>query len=513
MANIGGKKRSASERDSPEYPEAVGTEEGCDEVDETSPSAPKKPALSGFNFRPSLLQQATKGFSLKQSSLPSLSMPKVSTSGESSGSNAATPLQGGFLKMDADELKPVTMDSVRLGMPAASTAFRSPTGGGSANSIGARSPNQVNHSTGHSNNLFLQFLDRANTANSFSSLSSTSAAATPLSVCTTATDTPTTNSISTNEEGSTFQEGNQSEEVGIEGHFAENSNNEGVSGVDAAGMPISFQGASAIFPEVQTVTGEEKERKIVQVPARLYVFDVVTHTWKERGRGEVRLNDAAQSEGLFQSRLVMRTSGSYRLLLNTHLWAQMKCDRANQKSIRITAQHGDHGEVGVFLIMGSAKDIQQLFTAIDRRIEALKRNVGTDVERDGAKSEKDAAQISFDDDDKESFLDEPHSSPDSSPDCHVSTRSRLAPSIKAMPITKTEEKGEVEGSKQEGENREKDGERVEEAKGGLSVGSDGGEGATSDRESTTATPSSSRSPSLGASTTTISSSDNAPEQL
>ena len=63
--------------------------------------------------------------------------------------------------MDADELKPVTMDSVRLGMPAASTAFRSPTGGGSANSIGARSPNQVNHSTGHSNNLFLQFLDRA----------------------------------------------------------------------------------------------------------------------------------------------------------------------------------------------------------------------------------------------------------------------------------------------------------------------------------------------------------------
>lgn len=82
-----------------------------------------------------------------------------------------------------------------------------------------------------------------------------------------------------------------------------------------------------------------------------------------------------------------------------------------------------------------------------------------------------------------------------------------------MPITKTEEKGEVEGSKQEGENREKDGERVEEAKGGLSVGSDGGEGATSDRESTTATPSSSRSPSLGASTTTISSSDNAPEQL
>jgi len=31
----------------------------------------KRPAFSGFNFRPSPLQQATQGFSLKQSSLSS----------------------------------------------------------------------------------------------------------------------------------------------------------------------------------------------------------------------------------------------------------------------------------------------------------------------------------------------------------------------------------------------------------------------------------------------------------
>ena len=51
------------------------------------------------------------------------------------------------------------------------------------------------------------------------------------------------------------------------------------------------------------LSGEEGEKKIVQVPGRLYAFDLNTHTWKERGRGEIRLNDAAQSEGLFQSRL------------------------------------------------------------------------------------------------------------------------------------------------------------------------------------------------------------------
>ena len=50
-------------------------------------------------------------------------------------------------------------------------------------------------------------------------------------------------------------------------------------------------------------TGEKGEKKIVQVPGHLYSFDLDTHTWKERGRGEIRLNNAAQSEGLFQSRL------------------------------------------------------------------------------------------------------------------------------------------------------------------------------------------------------------------
>ena len=54
----------------------------------------------------------------------------------------------------------------------------------------------------------------------------------------------------------------------------------------------------------------------------------------------------------FPPSLVMRASGSYRVLLNTHLWAQMKCDRANQKSIRITAQSTE-GKISVFLMMVS----------------------------------------------------------------------------------------------------------------------------------------------------------------
>lgn len=156
---------------------------------------------------------------------------------------------------------------------------------------------------------------------------------------------------------------------------------------------------------------------------------------------------------------------------------------------------------------------------MDRRIEALKRNQNSDTERDGTNLEKSsAAVIPFDDDDKESFLDELHSSPDSSPECHVSSRTRLAPSnVKTVGIPSSkrgqEEQGggDLEGrAKERAEAPGRKGEDEAEFK-GEETNSDAGDGIGSDRESTTATPPSSRSPSLGASTTTISSSDNAPD--
>lgn len=190
---------------------------------------------------------------------------------------------------------------------------------------------------------------------------------------------------------------------------------------------------------------------------------------------------------------------------------------------------------------GATKDVQQLFTAMDRRIEALRRNQSTGAERESADTATPPGgpQVPFDDDDKESFLDhdEPHSSPDSSPDRQVGSRTRLVvppPPVKTVGVaSKSEiETGEVEGR---GKGAEEAGEEVgggAEKRGGrregrTSCSSDGaeevrgdrqeggqeeeGDGTGSDRESTTATPPSSRSPSVAASTTTISSSDNQPE--
>lgn len=139
---------------------------------------------------------------------------------------------------------------------------------------------------------------------------------------------------------------------------------------------------------VAVVTGEEEERNVLQSNCRFFVFDTVTHSWREKGRGVLRLNDMCQSmtEGIFQSRLVMRTQGSLRVVLNTKLWPSMTLEKGNEKSLRITAMDSEK-DIKIYLIMAAPNDIQRLWTAIDRRIQALKR--GEDVQTQEKTADKD----------------------------------------------------------------------------------------------------------------------------
>ncbi len=41
-------------------------------------------------------------------------------------------------------------------------------------------------------------------------------------------------------------------------------------------------------------------------------------------------------------RLVMRTTGSLRVVLNTKLWPEMICEKVNEKNIRISATDNEH---------------------------------------------------------------------------------------------------------------------------------------------------------------------------
>ncbi|XP_005094640.1 ran-binding protein 3 isoform X2 [Aplysia californica] len=124
--------------------------------------------------------------------------------------------------------------------------------------------------------------------------------------------------------------------------------------------------------EVERITGEEEESNVLQANAKLFLFNAMTQTWVERGRGVIRLNDMSSDDArTFQSRLVMRTQGSLRVVLNTKIWPGMTVERASGKSVRVTAMDTDEN-IKVFLIMTNTKDSENLLRAIDWRIQQLK---------------------------------------------------------------------------------------------------------------------------------------------
>ncbi|XP_030015323.1 ran-binding protein 3b isoform X2 [Sphaeramia orbicularis] len=158
-----------------------------------------------------------------------------------------------------------------------------------------------------------------------------------------------------------------------------------------------------ILEKVDVKTGEESESNVLQMQCKLYVFEKTAQSWIERGRGLLRLNDMASTEdGTLQSRLVMRTQGSLRLILNTKLWPQMQVDKASEKSVRITAMDTEDQGVKVFLISGSSKDIGQLAAALHHRILALKSKAEQEPEAPAATiPEAEVPQSNEDDSDEE----------------------------------------------------------------------------------------------------------------
>ncbi|KAM3962978.1 ran-binding protein 3 [Aphomia sociella] len=127
-----------------------------------------------------------------------------------------------------------------------------------------------------------------------------------------------------------------------------------------------------------TTTGEEGEINVLQISCRLFAWE--TGSWRERGRGVLRLNDPASGAvagagaGAGAARLVARVSGSLRVVLNTKLWPDMVVERAGTKSLRITAADAQQ-QIKLFLIMGAPGDIAQLHRALTSRIAVSKRTI------------------------------------------------------------------------------------------------------------------------------------------
>ncbi|XP_072758464.1 uncharacterized protein Ranbp3 [Anoplolepis gracilipes] len=117
------------------------------------------------------------------------------------------------------------------------------------------------------------------------------------------------------------------------------------------------------YSQVTLLTGEEGETNILQINCKLFAFDKTTSSWQERGRGTLRLNDRDE-----ESRLVGRTAGTQRLILNTKVWPGMTAERAGPKSLRLTAMDV-HGDIRIFIVQAAPKEVDQLHNLLLQRLK------------------------------------------------------------------------------------------------------------------------------------------------
>lgn len=91
---------------------------------------------------------------------------------------------------------------------------------------------------------------------------------------------------------------------------------------DAEGATDTYYKPVVKLQEEDVKTGEEEEECIFASEGALYEFvaeEGKGSTWKERGRGEMRIN-LGKNGG---ARMVMRAKGNFRLILNAAMWKDM----------------------------------------------------------------------------------------------------------------------------------------------------------------------------------------------
>lgn len=110
------------------------------------------------------------------------------------------------------------------------------------------------------------------------------------------------------------------------------------------------------------ITGEEDEETIFQGDFKLFTWDIATSNWIERGRGQLKLNDYLDTANK-RSRLIMRVSGTLKIVLNVAIKSTFKILANTRSSIRFTDSQT------VWAATGS--NAQQLRELIDERLEQV----------------------------------------------------------------------------------------------------------------------------------------------
>lgn len=86
--------------------------------------------------------------------------------------------------------------------------------------------------------------------------------------------------------------------------------------------------------------------------------------WKERGVGHLKLNVHKETK---RGRLIMRSDGTLRLLLNAGLWKDFKLDKANERTARFNILNSEEKKITNYLVKFPIKDDLDNFSlAVDK---------------------------------------------------------------------------------------------------------------------------------------------------
>ncbi|KAK4754006.1 hypothetical protein SAY87_002110 [Trapa incisa] len=106
--------------------------------------------------------------------------------------------------------------------------------------------------------------------------------------------------------------------------------NSSVFGSSGASLFPKAEGSK--FPskeEIVVETGEENER--VAFSADSVLFEFIDGNWKERGKGETKVN--VSTTGTEKARIIMRTKGNLRLVLNASLYPEIKLTSMEKRGV------------------------------------------------------------------------------------------------------------------------------------------------------------------------------------
>ncbi|KAK1376029.1 Nuclear pore complex protein like [Heracleum sosnowskyi] len=131
------------------------------------------------------------------------------------------------------------------------------------------------------------------------------------------------------------------------------------------GSSVANRGeVSGIMQEVAVETGEENEKAVFTADSLLFEF--LDGGWKERGKGEIKVNVSTVGTG--KARLVMRARGNYRLILNASLYSGMKLTAMEKKGVTFACMNsngeGKKNELSTFALKFKDASIVEEFRAV-----------------------------------------------------------------------------------------------------------------------------------------------------